>query len=278
MTAFERYYDCPPTLTDSQVLEFCKTGFLLLPGVVPDDVNRRSLEYCEAHPGGEPSEILKEDWFQHHVIRNPQAAGAVRALLGKNFGLPILMSNHRVKTPQPAQNWHRDGGSQFSYDLRYLQVFYYPEACTADLGPTELLPGSHFLFAHSTHMGHYGAIRGSYRAVAPAGSIFITNYAIWHRRSKSTAPGLRNLLKYNYFRHSAPERDWIREPGFDFATADYSLHGTPTFRQQFRDCNDTAQLFLWLCGESERFHVVGGQSWPIPAQRLDMPYGAPSIK
>ena len=30
-----RTFDCEPTLTDSQVLEFCRQGYLLLRGVVP---------------------------------------------------------------------------------------------------------------------------------------------------------------------------------------------------------------------------------------------------
>jgi len=275
MTKYARTFDCAPTLTDTQVLAFCKNGFLMLEGIVPDEINQRAATHCNDHPDGEPSAILCESWFMDNVICHPQASGAVRCLLGKDFGLPILMSNHRVKTPMPAQNWHRDGGSQFAFDLHYLQVFYYPEACSVEMGPTELLPGSHFLFAHSTYMGHYGSIRGSYRAAAPAGSIFITIYSIWHRRSASTVPGLRNLLKYNYFRTVAPQRDWVREDDFDFATADYALHGTPTFRQQFRDCSDSARLFLWLCGLSDQFHVLGGQSWPIPANRLGIPFGTP---
>jgi hypothetical protein len=44
----------------------------------------------------EPTGILKEDWFIENVILNPAAAGAVRCLLGRNFHLPILMSNHRT--------------------------------------------------------------------------------------------------------------------------------------------------------------------------------------
>ena len=71
-----RTHDCEPTLNDSQVLEFCKQGFLLLPDVVSEEVNRRSIEYVEARPGIEPSEILHEDWFVDGVILNPAAAGA----------------------------------------------------------------------------------------------------------------------------------------------------------------------------------------------------------
>ena len=182
-------YSCRPGLKDTQVLEFCKQGFLVLEGVVPDEINRRTVEFLDRYPSHEPTEILLEDWFVDNVILNPQAAGAVRSLLGQNFGLPIIMSNHRVNCPSPAQNWHRDGNSKYGPALNYLQVFYYPEDCSLDLGPTEVLPGSHFLFSLSKNMGHYGGIRGAHRAAAPAGSIFFTVYSIWHRRSAASGKG-----------------------------------------------------------------------------------------
>ncbi len=144
-----RTHSCRPGLKDTQVLDFCKQGFLVLEGVVPQDINRRTVEFLDKYPSHEPSEILHEDWFVDNVILNDQAAGAVRSLLGQNFGLPIVMSNHRVECPSPAQNWHRDGNSKHGPALNYLQVFYYPEDCSLDLGPTELLPGSHFLFSLS---------------------------------------------------------------------------------------------------------------------------------
>ena len=267
-------YNCPPTLTDTQVLEFCKKGYLILEGVVPDEVNRRTVSYLDEHPHSEPTEVLDEAWFVESVICQPQAAGAVRALLGRNLALPILMSNHRTQMPAPAQSWHRDGGSQYGPAIHYLQVFYYPETCPREMGPTELLPGSHHLFSHSGLMSHYGGIKGSVYAAVPAGSIIITQYAIWHRRSVSTATGIRNLLKYNYWRTAPPERDWRIEPDFDFATADYALAG-PRFREQFRDTYDAAEMFFWLCGKADEFQLMGGQGWPVPGTRNDKPFGFP---
>ena len=273
-----RTHSCRPTLTDSQVLEFCKQGYLLLEGVVPDEINRRTISFLDKYPSHEPTEILTEDWFVDNVILNPQASGAVRSLLSQNFGLPIIMSNHRVMCPSPAQNWHRDGNSKYGPALSYLQVFYYPEDCSLELGPTELLPGSHFLFSLSQQMGHYGAIRGAFSAAAPAGSIFVTVYSIWHRRSAASGEGLRNLLKYNYWRTESPRRDWIREPDFDIATANYKLEGQ-TFREQFRDCNDDAEMFFWLLGRSDEFRLTGGQGWPLNrnvGKYMESPYGVPS--
>ena len=91
-----RIFDCEPTLTDTQVLEFCKNGFLILEGVVDDDINQRTCDYLDGKipaepsyiPEGlthedlerirnshEPSTIFLEDWFVEHVVLNPQVSG-----------------------------------------------------------------------------------------------------------------------------------------------------------------------------------------------------------
>lgn len=271
-------YDCPPTLDEFGVIDFCKNGFLLFPGVVSEEINRRTIEFVETRPGDvdyEPSHILREDWFVQSVICHPQVAGAVRCLLGKDFGLPILMSSHRVECPQPAQEWHRDGGSKWGPQVNYLQVFYYPQDTPTEMGPTELLPGSHHLFSLSTYMGHYGSIMGARYAECPAGSILITAYNIWHRRGRSTAPAVRHNLKYNYWRITPPEPSWRSNPEFDITETDWRNEGVQSFRQQFRDVYDAAEMFLWLSGKHDKFEVMGGQGWPMPGNRIARQYGIP---
>ena len=52
----------------------------------------------------------------------------------------------------------------------------------------------------------------------PAGSIFITDYPILHRRAASAVSCTRNALKYNYWRTTAPtSRDWGGGQPFDYA-------------------------------------------------------------
>ncbi len=273
-----RIYDCPPSLDEFGVIDFCKNGYLLFPGVVSEEINERTIEFIEKNPGPvdyEPSHILDEDWFVKNVICQPDAAGAVRCLLGRDFGLPILMSSHRVECPQPAQEWHRDGGSKWGPQVNYLQVFYYPQETPAEMGPTELLPGSHHLFSLSTLMGHYGSIAGAKYAECPAGSIVITAYNIWHRRGKSTGSGVRHNLKYNYWRTTTPGPSWKHNPDFDITDYDWRITEAPTFRQQFRDSFDAAEMFLWLSGRHDKFKVMGGQGWPMPGNRLERQYGIP---
>jgi hypothetical protein len=279
-----RTYECEPTLDDNQVLDFCKNGFLMLEGVVSEDINERVREHygtTEAMP--RKPNLLNEDWFVESVILNPQAAGAVRSLLGNKFVLPNNLGLHRKMGSSPGQRWHRDGNSpRHGVEVNFVQVMYVPQDVPLEMGPTEMLPGSHFLFSQGGQMGHYGGIRGSYKAIAPAGSIYMHNYHLWHRGSPSTGTGIRDMLKYTYWRTSPPKRDWVIDPDFDVAMADYALEGTiPKFRAQFRDCQDSAEMFYWMMGRSEEFRVIGGHSWPIqPAKSMftDKSYWAPGEK
>ena len=217
------------------------------------------------------------------VIKNPQAAGAVRSLLGVNFGLPLLMSNHRVEYPMVGQGWHRDGNSKFTHELRNLQVFYLPQDCTMEMGPTEILPGSHLLYSANDHLKHLDRVRGSDFMAGPAGSIFITVYSIWHRRSSSMRarkPGIRNALKYNYFRTAPPQRDWRIAPDFDFGNAPYlpAREDSGYYRDTWLAASHVAEMFLWLCGKHAQFKTEGGQTWPLnaaTARFTDAPYGVP---
>ena len=75
-----RTYDCLPTLNDTDVFNFCKTGYLMLESVVDDAINRQTTDYIDKN--GHHS-LLNEDWFIEAVFYNPQAAGAVRSLLAR---------------------------------------------------------------------------------------------------------------------------------------------------------------------------------------------------
>ena len=282
--ATQEYHDCTPTLTDTEVLDFCRNGFMMLEGVVPDEINQKTLEYCDhnvdhgTRPQGQksfsPDDILMQDWFMENVTLNREAAGAVRSLLGHSFHLPVWMANHREEAPFSNSNWHIDGNYVFSPELNYLQVFYYPQDTPVELGPTHMVPGSHLIRNAARCMAHLGNIAGAVPTAAPAGSIFLTVYQIWHRRGKATATGTRNLLKYNYWRTTPPLRDWIREDDFNFATANYRSP-VDALAEQLRPAVSIAEMFLWLCGELDKFQNLGGASWPVQTRGISKPYGLP---
>ena len=261
-------FDGEPTLTDTQVLEFCREGYLLLPGVVPDEINRRARAYLEGKlpsnpsfiPAGmtpaelerirgthEPSAIFLEDWFLEHVLLHPQLTGVMRSLLGRNVGLPVLASHHGTECPQPAQGWHQDADHIFGPELNFVEVFYFPQDTPAELGPTELVPGTHI--APTQRQSDQGGVL----CEGPAGTLGIHHQSILHRRGESTAAGTRHMLKYNYWRTAPPARDWIVESDFDLHTAYYGGHTLARY---------AAHMFYWLCARDDEYRIIGGQGWP----------------
>ena len=264
----KRTFDCEPTLTDSKVLEFCREGYLLLEGVVPDEINQRTCEYLEdqipADPNWipddltatdlerirqshEPSTICLESWFVEHVLLNADLAGVIRSLLGKTVGLPVIVSNHRVECPRPYHDWHQDSDHVFGPELEFVEVFYFPQDTPAELGPTEIMPGTHI-----------GPSRGQedddgVLLACPAGTLGVHHQSIMHRRGASTASGLRHMLKYSYWRTTPPQQDWVAEPDFDLSTAYYGGHEVARY---------VGHMFYWLRGKGGEFRVIGGQGWP----------------
>ena len=263
-----RTFDCEPSLTDTEVLEFCKRGFLLLEGIIDDETNRRALDYLEARrapqpaflPPGlteerlaelqttpEPHGILLEDWFVQRVLLQPIVAAVARSLLGPEVGLPVVMSNHRVETPNKALSWHNDSEHVYGPELHYLEAFYFPQDTPPELGPTEVLPGSHIRRA-LTEPDQAGV-----PCSGRAGTVGIHVQSIAHRRPASTASGVRHMLKYNYWRTTPPARNWLTEPALDLRTANFGGH---------HDARYFAHMYYWLCGRGEQFRVIGGQGWP----------------
>ncbi len=263
-----RTFDCDATLTGTEVLRFCREGYLHFEGVVPDEINERTCEYLAGRipanpsylPEGmtgddldrirythEPSSILLEDWFIENVLLNPVIAGALRSLLGRHVGLPVLVSNHKIECPKESQPWHHDADHLFGPEVNFVEVFYFPQDTPDEMGPTEVTPGSHI---HTTRRKQE---ESGVLCSGPAGTIGLHSQSILHRRGESTAAGLRHMLKYSYWRTVPPVQDWIVEPDFDFQGADYGGHGSARY---------VAHMFYWLCGRGDQFRIIGGQAWP----------------
>ena len=252
-----------PTLTDDEVLDFCKTGFLLLEGVIPDSTNRWVFEYLDQE-GADPNQLVRDDRFIDEVLLHPAVAGAVRSLLGVHFQLPERMGNHRLVGPVEARYWHIDGGSNFERACNLLQVFYIPQTNTPEMGPTLFLPGSHLVPIAREDLERFGNLAGQEATAAQAGSVFVTAYSIWHRQPPKIDQSTRNLLKWAYWRTEQPERDWLADPNFDFAGADYTF--TSDYfcgaARKWQSAPRVAEMFYWLCGKADEFHLAGGSGWP----------------
>ena len=281
-------FDCAPTLTDTQVLDFVKKGYLLMESVVPDEINKRvkaKLDERELVIGvSKPHDLLQEDWFVESVLHNTQAVGAVRSLLGADYaevgggGRMNSLALFAGKGPSPVGQWHVDGAYRFGPEMNHLKWFYYPIDSPEESGPTEFVIGSHHVRNQVRFMAHYQGIRGIWKSSAPAGSIVIAAYPIWHRRARCTWDKVRYMLTTSLWRTTPPKRDWIVEPDFDFETTNYSL-SAPRFGEQHASAHKNARMFYWMCGKIEEFSTLPCPTWPqaVPGN-ADDPYASNSAQ
>ena len=96
------------------------------------------------------------------VMQSPPVRGALRALLGDSY----LMHAHRhMHTSRKAtdQVWHKDsywGTRKLRHHRsRWVMALYYPKRVTLAMGPTYVLPHSHYATIDTGEVAHAGEDR-----------------------------------------------------------------------------------------------------------------------
>ncbi|MDE0022713.1 MAG: phytanoyl-CoA dioxygenase family protein [Candidatus Poribacteria bacterium] len=202
-------------LTDAQVAEFVVRGYLVFKPDFPEGFNDQIYKECAAATAhGNPGDaILERVPKLHDVWDHPVVKGALASLLGDDF----TMSGHRHCHVNPpgsrSQGWHQDGVNQRHHQVRVCLGFYYPQATPHELGPTSLVPGTHFRNAPTDRMASYANFRDQVDLVCEAGTVAIVHYDIWHAATRNCGNKTRYMLKFLFNRASEPTRpNWNHDP------------------------------------------------------------------
>ena len=205
--------DTDDLLTDEQVMDFIVRGFMILepnhrPGL--NESIDKALNAMKRNPGNGIFEAVPQ---LQEIYGHPKVRGALVSLLGPD----VKMNAHRhwhSRTPGPwSQGWHQDGLNERHHQIRCVLGMYYPHDVTLDMGPTVVLPGSHFRNAPTDRMATYCNIRGQVPVVVKAGSIAVTHYDIWHGGTVNRSARTRHMLKFLFNRVSEPEvPSWNHDP------------------------------------------------------------------
>ena len=254
--------DEPILLTDEQMQEIIVNGYLLfdldMPTEIHETIYRRLNEIIDAE-GNPGNNVLPRVPEMRHVLNSPVVRGALTSVLGPDYIEHPHRYCHSLKpVTEPitdddagerlVKNSHQDGytplGHPRQHYLRYARVMYYPQDTPIELGPTHVIPGSHFNKALSDEDKER-----LIPWVAKAGSVMVSHFDIGHAAGVSLVPQFRHMIKFIYLRASEPTQttwnsrstEWKR-PAQIQAPHDLELawsHG-----------------WDWLCGKSNRY-----ESW-----------------
>ena len=208
--------DKPYLLSDDEIISFIIHGSHIVEPDFPEGFNESIYEEFEAldiqrnNPG---DGILDKVPKLYQVYDHPKVHGALVSLLGED----VEMNGHRHCHVNPpgtrSQTWHQDGTNKRHHRIQTVLAMYYPQDVPAELGPTVIMPGTHFRNAPTDLMATYANFREQVALTVKAGTVAITHYDIWHAAAANRGTKTRYMLKFLFSRGSEPKvPSWNHHP------------------------------------------------------------------
>jgi len=241
-------------LNDEEVMNFVVRGYHIVEPEFPTGFNEAVYAEIAALPGNPGDGILDAVPKLYDVYRHLQVAGALASLLGDDYQMHSHRHCHMNFPGTHSQSWHQDSTNQRHHQVRMVLAMYYPQDVTADMGPTVLLPGSHFRNAPTDRMATYANLRDQVVLTVKAGTVAIVHYDAWHAASANISEKTRYMLKFLFHRTSEPTA-----PGWN-----HTEEGAARAMEHIRDrpvCNSQSDYYAEIQLRHQMWNHLLGQSY-----------------
>ncbi|MCZ6679978.1 MAG: HEAT repeat domain-containing protein [Candidatus Poribacteria bacterium] len=205
-------------LNDEQMRHFIVNGYVTVKTDLPKSFHDAIFEQTETvfeKEGNPGNNLLPRIPKVQAVFDDQTVRGALISVLGADYYMQPHRHPHYNPPGSDGQRLHQDGGRRWSHHTRRLLIFYYPQDTPEVLGPTGIVPGSHY---YNTPDG--AKIREELPVCGEAGTVAIVNYDLWHRAMPNCSDQKRYMMKFLFARMSEPQ-----SPSWNSAHADWSYAG-----------------------------------------------------
>ena len=197
-------------LTDDQMRHFIVNGYVIVNTDLPVSFHDFIYERTEAvfeKEGNPGNNLLPRIPETQAVFDDKWVIGGLTSVLGEDYYMQPHRHPHFNQPKSEGQRMHQDGGRRWSHHTRRLLVFYYPQDTPLELGPTAIVPGSHY---YNTPDG--ATVSDEFPVCGQAGTVAIVNYDLWHRGMPNRTDKNRYMMKFLFARMSEPESpSWNNE-------------------------------------------------------------------
>ena len=190
-------------LNDAQMGQYIRDGYVMLETGLPREFHAELFRQTdevfekEGNPGNNLVPRLPD---VGRVTADPAVAGAFASILGDDYFMEPHRHCHYNAPGSTGQDLHKDSFTRRRHRTRRVLAFYYPQDTTEDMGPTAVVPGSHY---YNTSEGALDA-GGEVLVTVKAGTVVIANYDIWHRGTANRSDRPRYMMKFLVARMSEP--------------------------------------------------------------------------
>lgn len=200
-------------LDDKQIFEFIINGYMILNPKFPSDLDETIYQKADALKINPGDNILDEIPELNNVWSNPKVKGILQSLLGSTYTMNSHRHCHMNEPGSASQTWHQDGVNERHHEIKTILGMYYPEKVTNKMGPTAIVPGTHFRNAPSDRLATYGNFRDQILGTVEAGSIIFLHYDIWHAATSNTSNKTRYMFKFLFNKNDqATAPSWNHDP------------------------------------------------------------------
>jgi phytanoyl-CoA dioxygenase PhyH len=211
-------------LTSVQMARFVAYGSHRIDGVVPADMNAEAVDVLragiQAVPYGTPlAETFADGSFAQRLVRLPEVAGAIHSFVGPDPTVDHHAVHIRKAHEGTAQNLHGDAIIDVRPDAFDVQLMYYPQEVTLEMGGTLSVPGSHLRRTNESDTGRYQNLLGQTRLVCPAGTVVFLHHGLWHGGRRNDSDVDRYMFKIRFNPTVRQLRLWNTDDLYDPAVA-----------------------------------------------------------
>lgn len=244
----------PVLLTDDQVMMFITRGYHIVEPDFPEGFNEAVCEQIKGLSNNPGNGILDAVSLLGDVYAHPAVRGALISLLGEDY----RMNGHRHLHTNPpgsrSQGWHQDGTNVRHHQVWTVLGMYYPHDVPGEMGPTVVMPGTHFRNAPTDRLQTYVNLKGQLPLTVKAGTVAITHYDLWHAATLNRTDRPRYMLKFLFDRHSPPAApSWNYDPATVEQTARRRLHeqvGAQGYcSDYYKEWELRQEMWLWMLGK-----------------------------
>ena len=197
-------------LTDEQMRFYVVNGFITVKTALPPEFHQDVYERTDAifeKEGNPGNNLLPRLPEVRQVFDDPNVAGALTGLLGADYYMHPHRHCHCNPPGSTGQRMHMDGWNRRHHHTRWAMAFYYPQPTPLRLGPTGVVPGSHFNNTYSAEKREELPLCGD------AGDVSIVHYDLWHRAMPNSTERSRYMMKFLFARMQEPnEASWKHAP------------------------------------------------------------------
>ncbi len=200
-------------LSDPEVARFIVNGYHTVRPRFPKGLHEMiasKLDKLRKNPSDAIIEAVPE---LEQIVTHSVVNGILLSLLGRDYELQAHRHWHLKRPRSGYMQWHQDSRNQRTAGINRLLALYYPRDVTAEMGPTMIIPGTHFRNAPTDRMATYTNVRGQVALTVKAGTIAFTHYDLWHGTAANRSEQKRHMVKFLFKRtseNSAPT--WNHRP------------------------------------------------------------------